>query len=260
MSSRKSLIALLVAGTALAAATADSHAQRKPKGKKATPACGLGYLPLSEGATWTYETVNQPPGIKPAPITVKVAAVTTEGKQTSITLEESYRGTTTTTVAVCDADGITFPPDSFFFAGEPGGAMLMELSDVTRSGDPSLPGKKGLVAGEQRFEQVKAKAARSAVEGTGAVHEPASFTVEKLTTIAAREPVETGLGPYRAVRVSFEFRGRAAITPDTPEAKEQEIQVRTEGAFWFADGLGLVRAREISGREWQLVSSSLLGE
>ena len=234
--------------TALAAFAVPAAAQ---KVKKPTPACGIKYLPLTEGNWWTYEPVNQPPtGAPAAQLKVEVLKVETEGKTTTITMKETYREVEFEVVATCSKAGLLLPPESFFFAGEPGGVSNMTIENFTRKGT-SFPIT--FKAGDQWFEEFKFDVVRAPSEGVKVEHEPAKVELERLTTvIQGQQMVDTAIQSYRTTPIEFEIRGRGLVGE-----KSSEIAVRNKGTLWFSPLIGLARAREVSSREWQLIDSNL---
>jgi len=238
-----------------AALLAASPALSAPKVKAPKPACGIQFLPLAEGSWWVYEPVNQPPGgAPPANVKVEVLSVSTNGADTTIQLKETYRDNEYEMTATCGKAGLVLPPESFFFAGEPGGLSSMTQDNAEHKGN-SYP-TRGLKSGDQWFEEYKADITRPPAEGTKAQHEAAKIELERLTTVLpGAQLVDTAIQTYKATPVEFEIRGRALIGE-----KSQEIPVRDKGAIWFVNKIGVVRAREVSGREWQLVDSSLVAK
>ncbi len=245
---RFSTAVVLASSLALAGVAVAQKKKGKGAGRPA-PACGIDYLPLAEGNSWTYEPINPPPGFAPANLVVTVTKVETADGTTTITMEEKYRDYTSTMTATCDKSGLVVPADSFFFASEPGGALLMTLENAVHKGT-SYPAKK---LDGQWFEEVKADVLRAAAPDSKAVHDPAKIEFERLTTVGGKERVTTGMGVYSTTRLEFEVRGRSIIGE-----KQQEIPVREKGALWFAPRIGVVKTQEISGRQWQLIDTNLL--
>ena len=244
------LSALATAAAVAVAAPASAQKAKRPK-----PACGIRLLPLAEGNWWSYETVNQPPGgPAPAPVKIEVVKVETSGKSATITLKESYRGNEYEMTATCSRDGLVLPPASFFFASEPGGIAGMTFTNEQHKGN-SYPAR-GFKSGDQWLEEYKADVTRPAGEGTKAEHAPAKVELERLTTVVpGRALVDTAITTYTATSLEFEILGRGLVGE-----KSQEIPVRTKGALWFDKKIGIVRAREVTGREWQLVDTNLVAK
>lgn len=226
-----------------------------PKRHKAPPpACGIDYLPLAEGSQWTYDFFvpdNAPAhqGVfvqDPQHLTVKVVSVKKEGATTTITVQTSYRKVSVTTQLTCDKQHLVVPPESFFFAGEPGGGLDMDLEDVQVTGDAYLD--KGL---SDTYEELKATAVRHPTEGSGAEIPPAHLEVERKMTVQGRGPVETATSDVNAIKVVVDMTGRAAL----PSQKDKPFNMPAQQTtMWFAPHTGLVRVETKSGQGWKLAS------
>ena len=113
-------------------------------GGKTAPACGASVLPLVVGNQWTYATVAAPlpatPDIVriapalPKGFVITVTSVETKDGETVVTLEEkitydmtkdvkkpNVENRVVTSTIRCSAKKFDISPESFFFAGEPGG-------------------------------------------------------------------------------------------------------------------------------------------
>jgi len=260
--SRHSLLALAVALAvwavallALVAGPASAEAQKKKKGKAKAAACGLKVLPLAEGTEWTYqyyvpEGVQLPPGVRiqdPASMTIKVVKVEKDGGTTRISLEESYRKVVVKTELECDKKGLIVSPESFFFAGQPGGGLLMKLGPIERKAETNVFAG-GELKGEA-FEELKTEAAREPSPDSGAVMVPAKLELERKMTVGGREPVETATGSTKATRLTIQMTGRAtlATTPDKP------FNMPTlDVVMWLESDVGVVLVRNSLGQGWKL--------
>lgn len=241
----------IVIATLAAAAVAVAVPAAAQKVKRPKPACGIKYLPLVEGNWWTYEPVNQPPAGPPAAqLKVEVLEVETEGKTTTIVMKETYREVEYEVIATCSAAGLVLPPESFFFAGEPGGVANMTIENFTHKGT-SFPIK--LKPGAQWLEEITFDVLRGTTEGVKVEHEPAKVELERLTTVVwGQQMVDTAIQTYRTTPIEFQIVGRGLIGE-----KSSEIPVRDKGFLWFTPLIGLARVREVSAREWQLIDSNL---
>jgi hypothetical protein len=251
--SRIALIAL--AGSLLVPATA--AAQGRSAGKAA---CGANYLALVEGAVLVYEHIpatEEPPGPKanwPAELKIEVAKVATSGKQATVTLRESFRETTRETTIKCGPDGIRISPQSFFFAGEAGGGLNIELEDLKQD-QPDLPAPANFRSGQVWTVYIKAAVKRAgespAKLGDGRVE------IDREIRIGRSEPVESAMGEHRGHRIDVILAGRAAVEP----AIDKWVDLPPANAvMWLVDGLGMVRAENRFGHGWQLKSRTIGGE
>ncbi len=258
-------IALIALAAAVAALPASADAQKKKKKKsKVKPACGLKVLPFAEGMEWKYqyfvpEGVQLPPGVRvqdPPELLIKVTKVAKNGAKTVIGLEESYRKVVVKTELECDAKGLTVPPDSFFFAGQPGGGLQMKLGKIERKAETNVF-EGGKLKGEA-FEEIKTDVTREPSPNTGAVLVPAKVEIERKMTVGAqKETIESGITSHKATRLTIQMTGRATLqsTPDKP------FNVPTlDIAMFFEPDVGVVQVRNSQGQGWKLAEHKIPGE
>ena len=254
---RASVIAL--SAFALLATAGTASAKRKKKSKGPTPACDLKYQPFVTGTTWTYVYAVPPgasdrPGIKadvPENFTITVKSVEPKSGSTSITLEESYREISRTTVLSCDSkEGLLVPIDSFYYAGELPGALGITIVNPTVTGE-MYPGKSGLKKGLSAYVEVKAELTRAAGGDAKVTHPSAKLEMERQITVGANEEVEVEHGYYSARAVEVALSGRLALDP-TPD---KSVPLRDGKAMlWFVDNIGLVRAYNRMEQGWELAT------
>ncbi len=265
---------VLVLASAVAASAAlsagEAHAQRANRSR---PACGIKFLPLQEGNRWVYQPVESPlqaaerdkPGLvirrerntprQAQRIEVEVLSIDTESGQTQIRLREKVDELELETTLQCTSDGLTVPPESLFYAGQPGGALLISLEDVEREGELQFPLRRGGVAPGEHTTSFKAKVARRASEGSGAQLGNGELEVQRKLGVGSREALATPSGTYRATRVQVELSGRARMEPNLD--KPLEMPAGTMANLWFEDGLGLVQLYNSYGHMYQLVEHDL---
>lgn len=246
-------LTLLALAAALAVAPASAEAQKK---KKVKPACGLRMLPMAPGTEWTYqyyvpEGVQLPPGVRiqdPPSVTIKVVKVEKSGDKTLISLEESYRKVVVKTQLECDKKGLIVPPESFFFAGQPGGGLHMTLGKIDRKAETNIfegGGFKG-----EAFEELRTTATREPSEGSGAVLAGSKLEIERKMTVGAiKETVESGIGTHKATRLTVNLTGRATLDP-TPDKPLNLPQL--DVAIFFEQDVGVVQVRNSGGQGWKL--------
>ncbi|MEZ4366878.1 MAG: hypothetical protein R2939_11385 [Kofleriaceae bacterium] len=219
-----------------------ASASAAPKAKAG--ACGVAAMPLAVGNSWTFVPV--PPPVEPSPaaklflplqpkeVTITVTDVATAGAVTTVTLEENVDGTKIASTIVCGGGKFEIAPQSFLYAGEPGGWLDLEFSTWTSSG-PSwvLTGSK--FAPEWR-EDVKATWRR-----LGADKATGSLELERRVAIDGVEEVSTAAGQFKATRMIVELTGR--VTLDKPVQAKAPIEMPANwiNALWFADGVGPVQ-------------------
>src|SRR5688500_6294897 len=119
------LIVLLVPSLAAAA--------RPERGSRdASSACGVEILPLVEGNTWSWQSLDDT-------VTVTIKKITA-GDPTIFEVEEKLADRTLALTWTCTDEGLVVPPGSFLWLGEPGGGVGMEL-EVSKHEGVSFPVK-----------------------------------------------------------------------------------------------------------------------
>ena len=236
----------VVAGTAGSVAAAKK--EKKPKAPP--PACNMRSIPLVMGYVWTYKS-------GPHTVLLRVAEVT-EGKDaagepaTVVKMEEKYQDRTVSTTFTCsEAKGLVISPDSFLFAGEPGGAVGAAATVGKRESVTLLPDKE-LKEGAAWIEKVHGELARPDVGGQGAAHKAAKFEVERHVSVGRSEQIEIPLGKASAQKISFELRGRGIV-----DNEKYEIPIKRPGALYLMKGLGVVKIEDAFDRDWELVSTTV---
>jgi hypothetical protein len=245
---------------------------------KVTAPCGLTYFPLIPGTAWVYVPVLPELSGKPDPknagppvppeFTVEVQKVepavvgtvhSADGTPTSkpakgfrITLRESYRNVSRETVLECNDSGLYVDPQSFFYTGEVGGGLGMDLSEVKRvEENPTWPGKGGFHAGDTWREDLSAVVKRVPAKESGLSSLPdARIEVEREIRVSKIETVSTPTKEYpRSVRVDIGLNGRA-FGQDRSVAMPE-----SRAAFWFSgEGFGVVKVENRFAQTWELKS------
>lgn len=257
------LVSFLVAGAALVGAAATPNAQAQKKAK-AVKACGITAIPLAVGNTWTYEPVAHPLALEenqtkmlplqPKKVVITVAAVETakDSGVTTVKLSEQSDDRTIETTLTCTATQLTASPESFFFAGEPGGNWNLAFDKLERKGHTfGIAG--GRLSGAEWRDDLAVTWKRSATEGSEASLGGGTLSLERRLVIVADEPIATTSGNYNeATKVGIETHGEIAI-----EGAEGKPFVLPEGLvsyLWFVDGVGVVMVNNAFFHAYQLVS------
>ena len=231
-----------------------------PKGK---PVCPTRTLPLVVGNTWTY--ISAPPLIqldtkelaqlpnqpKKVVITVKEAS-TTAGITTVTLAEDSFLGDkaprTLLTKIVCGPSKFDISPESFFFAGEPGGYYGIELTSIERKGT-TWALVRGLVPELKWREDLIITWKRVGAKGSG------KLEMERELIPEERQEVKTPYGVYRAEPLAISVTGRvsvdnpfAAVPPNSPagtppSADPYPLKSPMINKLWLVEGLGVVQAQ-----------------
>ncbi len=253
-------------------------AQKKPKVARA---CGITTIPLTVGNTWTYEPVAHPSAadlaegatrlypIQPRKVVVTVTAVETAGTVTTVKLDETTTHAvpvkengkdseklldrTLQTTLTCTATTLTASPESFWFAGEPGGAWNAPLSNVERKGH-TFPIVAGKLDGTEWHDDVIATWARQPTAGTDAKLGTGKLELERrVVLVSDTEPVGTAAGSFtKSTKLGVETHGR--VTIDGAEGKPYELPEGLYSFYWLVDGVGVVMVHNAFIHAYQLAS------
>ena len=255
------------------------HGAAGPTGKALT--CGAKVLPLAVGNTWTYSMVPspQPPDdsikrLSPAQakgIVITVKSVEAKGTDWVATLEEkvSYDRTKdekkpivedhtyTSTITCNDKTKFDISPNAFFFAGEPGGYVGLDLDNVDRKGT-SWALVKGGVGDKEWREDLVMHWTRKPTEGSGAKLGAGKIELERRFTPQEPEALSTKPGMYKAEKIGLITTGRVTLEgPSSPNAKPMELPANWVSQLWIADGVGVVQTLNSYAHMYQLTAVSL---
>ncbi len=268
------VVAAFASVPAIAGATPPRVA-RKPS------ACGVKILPLVEGNSWTYEPTPAPRAAPPditriSPpradaLTITVKKVETKGPDTTVTLEEktTYNRPskdpkkpvtderTITTTITCNAKKFEISPDSFFFAGEPGGAAGVKLDTIERPKDTSWKLTNGGIGDADWREDVIAHWTRIATPGSDANLGSGKLWLERVFTPQPKESVTTKTGQYTAEKIGISVTGRVALDGAPPDIKPMELPAGWLDTVWLADGVGVVQVLNAYAQQYTLVASAV---
>ncbi len=267
---------------ALALAPALAGATPPPKaGAKKVPACGAKILPLVEGNSWTYEPTPAPHAAiqdiaRIAPpradaVTITVKTVETKGPDTVVTLEEktTYNmpskdpkkpvtdDRTVTTTITCNAKKFEISPDSFFFAGEPGGAAGVKFDTIERPKDTSWRLTNGGIGDTDWREDVVAHWTRVATPGSDANLGGGKLELERKFTPQPKESITTKTGQYTTEKIGIAVTGGITLDGAPPDSKRMELPAGWLDTMWLADGVGVVQVLNAYGHQYTLVASAV---
>lgn len=273
---------VLLAALALLPGIATAAPKRGAKRGAAKAACGAQVLPLAEGHQWTYNAIAAP---EPAPeairrlapsqpkaITITVKSVETKDGATVVTLEEkitidrtrdekkpeheeySYESTIT-----CTSTKFDISPNSFYFAGEPGGSMGLEIGSLTRKGTSLELTKQGGIGDKQWREDLVVTWKRLPTEGSGAKLGSGKLELERQFTPQVPEPITTKTGMvYRSEKLALITTGRVTLdNPGNPNYKPMELPANWLSTLWLANGVGVVQTLNSYGHMYQLVDTNV---
>jgi hypothetical protein len=249
---------------------AAAEAQRKraelPKGPigKAPPACNAKILPLVEGNKWTYGFVAAPTGPRddmvklspsqPMEIVITVKSIEVRGPDTVVTLEEKtkadlskdpkkhiYDERTITSTITCNATKFEISPESFFFAGEPGGQFGITLDSIERPKDTTWKLTNGTIGDAGWREDIVAKFSRTATPGSNAKLGGGKIELERQFTPAQPENVNTKVGVYLAERLAVKTTGRITLDNPQPDTKPMDLPADWTNHLWLVPNVGMIQ-------------------
>jgi len=285
MTMRMRALALFAAPLALLAGLS-TDADAAPA-RRAPPACGAKILPLVTGNSWTYEPVAardpiQPDLVKLQPRTAKsivitVKSIDTKGGDTVANLEEKItyviinenkedkKPEVTAEVVVnstitCNKTKFEISPDSFFFAGEPGGYHELELDKLERSKATSLKLTKGTIGADKWEEDIVAHFVRKPSDKSGAKLSGGKLELERVFTPAQPEDVFTKTGEHYAKSEKLQLITTGRITLDdplSPTPKVNELPKNWRSLIWLHLDTGVVQTLNMFAHQYQLTSATL---
>ena len=278
---RRHLRPLALLALTLAPSVAAAAPKKAAAGAPAAPACGATVLPLVVGNQWTYSVAAAPtPATSdivrispplPKSFVITVKTIETKGADTVVTLEEkiTYDYTKDTKKPVledrlvmstitCNAKKFDISPDSFFFAGEPGGYAGMTIDKLDRKGTSWLL-TKGTFGENEWPEDLVIQWTRKAHEASGATYGTGKLEMERRITPLEPEAIITKAGSYpKAEKLAIKTTGR--ITLDKPlsaDLKPMELPADWINQLWFVEGTGVVASLNRYAHMYHLVDSQL---
>ena len=247
---------------------------------KAAGACGARVLPLVEGNKWTYGFVAapiQPPAelqklmpSEPNQIVITVKSIEPKGTETLITLEEKTTADlskdpkkhilderTITTTITCSRTKFEISPDSFFFAGEPGGYFGMTFDKLDRPKDTTWKLVNGGIGEGEWREDIVAHFNRAGVAGSGAKMDSGKLELERKFTPTQPERLNTKVGLYTAERLVLTTTGRVTLDHPQPEVKPMELPAGWINQLWLVPNVGVVQVLNSFAHMYQLTDVQL---
>ena len=246
------------------------------------PACGVKVMPFSVGNQWTYNSIAAPTPAaenirriapaQPKAIVVTVKSVEAKGGETVVTLEEkvtidrtrdakkpeideyAYESTIT-----CTDKKFDISPNSYYFAGEPGGYIGLEITKLDRPKGTSIQLTKGSIGEAQWREDLAFTWKRKPFEGSGAKLGSGKIELERQFTPQDPESVTTKTGMmYRAEMLGLLTTGRVTLeNPGNPNHKPMELPAGWVSTLWLADNVGVVQTLNSYGHMYQLIDTNV---
>jgi hypothetical protein len=227
-----------------------------PPIKATSPACGISYMPLVRNAGWVYRQVGGSDLVKLRVTDIGPGKDEAGHAVTAITVEETYKDSTTILVWTCTSAGLRIPLDSFMWGGEPGDVLGVTLK-ITDHKDYWMHPDSDVTPGSGWAELIKADAERADASGKGVKHPPVKLELEHHFKAEEAEDVDTIAGSFHTLRFTYEMRGRAFIGTE-----KAEVPAAAEpGHFWFVKGIGPVKIEDNLNlrqrRTWELAGTNL---
>ena len=152
-------------------------------------------------------------------------------------------------------------PDSFFFAGEPGGYLGMKVDSIDHP-KPTMANSwvltKGGIGDAQWREELVMHWTRVPSEGSEAKLGSGKLELERSYTPEQPEPVTTKLGMYKTDKLGLITTGRVTLdNPHAPQDKPAELPANWLTTQWFAQDVGLVQSLNSYAHEYQLTAATL---
>jgi hypothetical protein len=274
---------LLVPASSEVGAVPKAGAGAKPP----PPACGAKIFPLVAGTVWTYEQVASRDPVDPElerkrlipraarQVIVTVKSIEAKGGDTVAKLEEKstyeivaenkekkkpavMAEVVVNSTITCNATTkFEISPDSFFFAGEPGGYHELEIDKLERSKDTSLKLVKGTIGEDKWEEDIVAHFVRKLTGG--AEMSGGKLELERVFTPAQPEDVYTRSGGKytKAEKLQLITTGRITLDKSivvgaTPTPQELPKNWRT--LIWLVPDIGVIQTVNMYAHQYQLVT------
>jgi hypothetical protein len=259
-----------------------SVAAAAPKtGAKSVPACGVKVLPLVVGNVWTYSAIAAPTPAPPdiariAPplpkgFVITVKAIDTKGPDTVVTLEEKVTYDLTkdpkkpliderviTSTITCNAKKFDISPESYFFAGEPGGYLGLTFDTYERPKGTSWQLTNGGIGEAEWPEDLVAHWTKNPTAGSEAKLGSGKLELERRFTPQQPEGVITKMGSYKAEKLALKTTGRVTLDKAQSEGlKPMELPADWINQLWLVENVGVVQSLNRFAHMYQLVDSQL---
>jgi hypothetical protein len=242
--------------------------------------CGIKLVPFAVGNTWTYSRVPAPlppedlikrlSPPQPNTIVVTVKAIDKKGPDTVVTLEEKSTTDLTkdpktpvvdertiTTTITCNAKKFEISPESFWFAGEPGGYMGLKVDSVDHPKGTSWQLTNGGIGEKEWREDLVINWTRVPHEGSEAQAGSGKVELERQFTPAQPENVKTTLGSYHSEKLVLVTTGRVTLAESRSGIKPMELPANWFSTLWIAPGAGVVQTLNSFAHMYQLSSVTL---
>jgi hypothetical protein len=256
------LFGVLLVG--LGASAADAQPRGRAAAAAAAPkvsrACGESAIPLVVGNEWVYAPPDPPehvPDLKEMrqfpqqakKVTIDVVGVETANAVTTVQLEEDIDGHKVKTSITCTADRFTIDPQSFWFAGDPGGVYNVDLASLQHKEGTTLKIVAGKLEGPEWRDDIVASWQQTATAGASQQLWKGKLEIERDFKLGAPELITVKLDGQdhqypTAQKLMLTISGR--ITLDPPDKDPMEFPDMSN-TYWLVDGVGIVQVQNSYG-------------
>jgi hypothetical protein len=184
----------------------------------------------------------------------EIVAENKEKKKPAVMQEVTVNSTIT-----CSKTKFEISPDSFFFAGEPGGFRGLELDKIERSKDTSLKLVNGVIGDDTWREDIVAHFIRKPATGDAKIS-AGKLELERSFTPAQPEDVMTRQGGKyaKAEKLQLITTGRVTLDePVSPNPAPLELPKNWRTLIWLLPDTGVVQTLNMYAHQYQLVDSKL---
>lgn len=270
--SARSLAWLGGCALALASAAATTPlAAAQPKAPKPPPvvkACGVSAIPLVVGNEWTYEPVAAPAEytltdaqikltpVQPKKLVIKVTSIETKDGVTTVGLREDLDGKTHDTSITCTPGGARFTVamDAFWFAGEAGKVVGIELGPLERKGQTLALGG-GKITGTDWRDDITTTWKHVPTSKSAPTLNSGTLKLGRHWVVQPDEPIATKFGSWTTKKLGLETTVELTIDPAPLNPLRQPALL--VNFFWYADGVGPVQVLNSYGQMYQLSAATL---
>jgi hypothetical protein len=230
------------------------------------------------GNSWTYGAVQapQPPDekigklapVEPKTIVITVKSIDAGKTETVVTLEEKVSTDVSkdpakpklddkllTTTITCSKTKFEISPDSFFFAGEPGGFYNLKLDKVDHPKGTTWTLTNGTIGEAEWREDLLVQWTRVPTEGSDAKLGDGKLELERKFTPQPQELIITKTGTYHAEKLGIVTTGRVTLTGAA--SKPMEMPAGWIDTVWVVENVGIVQTLNPYAHMYQLQDVTL---
>jgi hypothetical protein len=208
---------------------------------------------------------------QPMEIVITVKSVEAKGPDTVVTLEEKSKADLSkdpkkhilderalTTTITCNRTKFEISPDSFFFAGEPGGFFGLTFDKFERQRDTTWKLVNGTIGDAAWREDIVAHFTRTPFQDSSAKLDSGKLELERQFTPQQPESVNTKAGLYTgAEHVALVTTGRVTLDHPQSELKLLDLPANWLTQLWLIPNAGVVQVLNAYAHKYILASAQL---